>query len=91
MLAPTPAPTATSVREMDDVRDMVRSAAVTTIYVSRFLCRVAESRDSAERFKSSLRPFAHEPRTGRRRGSEKILEWRGDKSMIATMISATVD
>jgi len=34
MLAPTPAP-ATSIREMDDVRDMVRSATVTTIYVSR--------------------------------------------------------
>lgn len=34
MLAPTPAP-ATSIREMDDVRDMVRNATVTTIYVSR--------------------------------------------------------
>lgn len=33
MLAPTP-----SIREMDDVRDMVRSATVTTIYVSRSPC-----------------------------------------------------
>lgn len=36
MLAPTPT-NATSIWEMDDVRDMVRSATVTTIYVSRVL------------------------------------------------------
>lgn len=35
MLAPTPA---TSIWEMDDVRDMVRNATVTTIYVSRSSC-----------------------------------------------------
>ncbi|KAG5346370.1 PTRO protein, partial [Acromyrmex charruanus] len=34
MLAPTPAST-TSIREMDDVRDMVRSATVTTIYAKQ--------------------------------------------------------
>lgn len=33
MLAPTTAP-GTSRREMDDVRDMVRNATVTTVYVS---------------------------------------------------------
>lgn len=33
MLAPTAAP-GTSRREIDDVRDMVRNAAVTTVYVS---------------------------------------------------------
>lgn len=55
MLALTPAPAA-SIREMDDVRDMVRSVTVTTIYVSGIFCvragsaRVARNCGRSARF-----------------------------------------